>query len=315
MEKKTAITVGTEQIGLLSSQIAKLQGVTGELSTACAELRTGMMDNEAARKEADSIRTKANDAFVAEEADLKQAIEQMNDAISTLAEVGADQTLGNAAADHAKFMAKGASLVGLKATVKHALTAASAFLPPKAVRTVESFIQAPFTGSYTSQSAEILGILKNMRDTFKQNLANAVATEDAQSKVFDKLMETKKEEYDLMKAEYEDKQESLGSNDDDLSAKKTQRGDAEETKADDEEFLAKLIVMCDEKTKDYEDRKMMRANEDAAIAEAISILNSDAAFEAFGKSAAGSTGASASFLQMASRHKRVPAKEVEARGK
>merc|ERR1719160_726660 len=261
-----------------------------------------MMDNEAARNEADSIRTKANDAFVAEEADLKQAIDQMNDAISTLASVGTDQTLGNAAADHAKFMAKGSSLLGLKGSVKQALTAASAFLAPKEVRTVQSFIQAPFTGSYTSQSAEILGILKNMRDTFKQNLANAEATEDAQSKVFKSLMKTKKEEYDLMKAEYEDKQESLGSNDDDLSAKKTQKANAEDTKADDEEFLAKLIVMCDEKTKDYEDRKMMRANEEAAVAEAISILDSEEAFSTFGATTAASTGAS--FMQLSTVSKR-----------
>merc|ERR1719160_1253122 len=261
-----------------------------------------MMDNEAARNEADSIRTKANDAFVAEEADLKQAIDQMNDAISTLASVGTDQTLGNAAADHAKFMAKGSSLLGLKGSVKQALTAASAFLGPKQVRTVQSFIQAPFTGSYTSQSAEILGILKNMRDTFKQNLANAIATEEAQLTVFNKLMETKTKEYDMMKADYDERQADLGTNDDDLAAKKTTKADAESTKADDEEFLAKLLVMCEDKTKDYEDRKMMRANEEAAIAQAISILDSDEAFATFGATSAGTTGgtgAAASFMQLA----------------
>merc|ERR1719487_1418908 len=257
-----------------------------------------MMDNEAARAESDSIRTKANDAFQAEEADLTAAIEQMNNAISTLASVGADQTLGNAAADHAKFMAKGSSLLGLKGSVKQALTAASAFLPPKEVRTVESFIQAPFTGSYTSQSAEILGILKSMRDTFKQNLANAISTEGAQKTVFDKFMETKNSEYAMMKADYEERQEALGSNDDDLSAKKTTKADAESTKEDDEEFLAKLIVMCDDKTKDYEDRKLMRANEEAAIAQAISILDSEEAFSTFGATSAGTTGGT-SFMQLA----------------
>merc|ERR1719311_841801 len=111
---------------MLESQIGSLQGVTGGLSSECAQLRSSMMDNEAARAEADSIRKKANEAFVAEEADLKKAIGQMDDAISTLASVGADQTLGNAAADHAKFMAKGsASLLGLQSTIKKALTAAS----------------------------------------------------------------------------------------------------------------------------------------------------------------------------------------------
>eukprot|EP00747_Dinoflagellata_sp_TGD_P137768 gnl/TRDRNA2_/TRDRNA2_175726_c0_seq4.p1 gnl/TRDRNA2_/TRDRNA2_175726_c0~~gnl/TRDRNA2_/TRDRNA2_175726_c0_seq4.p1 ORF type:complete len:744 (+),score=285.01 gnl/TRDRNA2_/TRDRNA2_175726_c0_seq4:50-2281(+) len=311
LKKKTSITDLTKQIGRLGSQIGELQGSTGGLSAECAQLRTNMQDNEAARVEADSIRTKANAAFVAEEADLKQAIGQMDDAVSTLAAVGADQTLGNSAADHAKFMAKGASLVALSENVKHALSAASVFLEPRQTRAVESFLQAPFTGSYTSQSAEIVGILKNMRDTFKQNLANARATESAQKKAFESFMATKEEAYNLMKADYEDKQENLGANDDDLSSKKEQLANAEKQKSEDEEFLAKLLAMCAAKTKEYEDRKMMRANEQAAVAEAISILNSDAAFATFQGSAATSTGATG-LVQVKVAHKHTAAPDPRA---
>merc|ERR1719326_758486 len=102
-----------------------------------------------------------------------------------------------------------------------------------------------------------------------------------------------------MKAAYETKQEELGTNDEDLASKKSQLAEAKETKASDEEFLAKLLVMCAEKTKEYLNRKMLRANEEAAITEAISILNSDAAFDSFGKVAATSTGATG-FLQLRS---------------
>eukprot|EP00747_Dinoflagellata_sp_TGD_P137759 gnl/TRDRNA2_/TRDRNA2_175726_c0_seq31.p1 gnl/TRDRNA2_/TRDRNA2_175726_c0~~gnl/TRDRNA2_/TRDRNA2_175726_c0_seq31.p1 ORF type:complete len:743 (+),score=298.14 gnl/TRDRNA2_/TRDRNA2_175726_c0_seq31:100-2328(+) len=307
-EEKTAnIKELTKQIGILESKIEELQGSNGQLSTACAELRSGMMENEDARKEAESIRTKANEAFVAEEEDLTKAIGQMDEAIQTLADVGADQTLGNSAADHEKFMATrpGSSLSELKSTVKVALAAAKVFLAPHQKHTVESFLQAPFTGTYTSQSAEIVGILKNMRDTFKQNLANAQATESAQKKAFTKFMATKKEAYDLMKADYDDKQENLGANDDDLSAKKEQLANAEKQKAEDEEFLAKLLAMCKAKAEEYDHRKMMRANEQAAVAEAISILNSDAAFATFQGSAATSTGATG-FLQLAAVNKHTP---------
>merc|ERR1719181_2216526 len=169
-EKTESIKTLTKQIGVLGSRIEKLQGLNGELSSTCAELRTSMQDNEASREEAASVRSKAKEAFVSEEEDLTKAIEQMDDAIQSLADIGADQTLGNAAADHEKFMAKSsASLAGLKSSVKKALAAATVFLAPEKKRAVESFMQAPFTGSYTSQSAEIVGILKNMRDTFKQN--------------------------------------------------------------------------------------------------------------------------------------------------
>merc|ERR1711879_323920 len=58
------------------------------------------------------------------------------------------------------------------------------------------------------------------------------------------------------------------------------------------------------KAKGYESRKLLRANEEAAIAEAISILNSDDAFAAFGKVSATSTGATG-LLQLRSVRKHM----------
>eukprot|EP00747_Dinoflagellata_sp_TGD_P137782 gnl/TRDRNA2_/TRDRNA2_175726_c0_seq52.p1 gnl/TRDRNA2_/TRDRNA2_175726_c0~~gnl/TRDRNA2_/TRDRNA2_175726_c0_seq52.p1 ORF type:complete len:716 (+),score=283.46 gnl/TRDRNA2_/TRDRNA2_175726_c0_seq52:184-2331(+) len=313
-EKKTSISDLEKKIGLLGSNIQELKGENGKLSAECADLRTRMQDNEAAREEAQGIRDKAKEAYDAEVADLTQAIGQMDDALKTLSEVGADQTAmlvqtRKNGVDQASFRGS-TNLQKLSESTKEALTAAAALLDPRQSRQFESFLQAGGVGGdYSSQSGEIVGILKNMRDTFKQNLANARATEDAQSKAFKKFMKTKNEEYDMMKEEYEEKQENLGTNDDELSAKKTQLDDAESTKADDEEFLAKLITMCDAKAKQYEERTALRANEDAAISEAIAILNSDAAFGTFQKSSATSTGATG-FLQMSSRRHRIKAAAV-----
>jgi len=55
--------------------------------------------------------------------------------------------------------------------------------------------------------------------------------------------------------------------------------------------------MCAAKSKEYDERSMMRAQEQAAIAEAIAILNSDAAFETFGTAKA--TSKEAKFIQLA----------------
>jgi hypothetical protein len=54
---------------------------------------------------------------------------------------------------------------------------------------------------------------------------------------------------------------------------------------------------------------MLRANEDAVVAEAIAILNSDSAFEAFSKTDATSTGATG-FIQLRSRRVRVHANQL-----
>jgi len=302
-EKTEAIDKNTKLIALLESEIAKLQGSNGEASSASADLKANIASNEQKQDEATAIRKKQNKAFEAEEADLEQAIKQMNGAIETLTKVGADQTMSTGA-DNKQFMAgKKASLLSLDTSVQQALSAAEAFMDPKQYQSVTSFLQAPFTGTYTSQSGAVMGILKNMRDTFKANLANARTQEDEEQQSYDKLMDVFKEAKKDMERMYRNAQDNLGSNDNELSSKRGQLKTAEKEKANDEEFLDKLRPMCKTKAESYAERKELRAQEEAAIAEAISILNSDSAFAAFGKVDATSTGKTkASFLQTVNKH-------------
>merc|ERR1719311_422545 len=175
--------------------------------------------------------------------------------------------------------------------------------------TTASFLQAPFTGTYTSQSGQVLGIIKNMRDTFEANLADARETEKNAIAAYKKFMKIKKEAYDEMSDSYDEKQKSLGGNDGSLATKKKQLAEAKKQKASDEDFLDQLLPLCETKAKGYENRKMLRANEEAAIAEAISILNSDEAFATFGGVSATSTGKTkaASFLQVS---RQLPSSDV-----
>merc|ERR1719277_598504 len=305
--KKESIAALTEQIGMLESGIAELQGKNGVLSSESAQLQADMATNGEAQAQANKIRGEENAAYEAFKMDSEGAISQMSDAIEVLSEIGADQTLGESAADHERFM-KGAnanaSLVKLHQVVKQALLAASSFTSKKQVHLIESLLQAPFTGTYTAQAGEVVGILKDMRDTFKANLATATAAEKAAAEAHTKYMATMEAAHDEMAASYEAKQDSLSANDDSLGDKKTQLGDAKNTKAADEEFLASLLDMCTAKATDFNERNLLRKNEEAAIAEAISILNSDAAFETFGKVSATSTGAT-SFLQRIAVHRHV----------
>jgi hypothetical protein len=306
-EKTLAIAKLSKTIGLLESAIASLQSSNGELSGEVAQLKADMAENEAAREQAKTVREKAAEAYKVESADLVEAIGQMDEAIEVLTAIGADQTLGKAAADHEKFMAgkkMGPLLVTLGADVKKALTAASIFLTPKQRTQMTSFLQTPFTGTYTSQSGQIVGILKDMRATFDSNLETARATEKTAVEAYEAFMKTKEDAYKSMETTFNEKQETLSSNDEALSSKKGQLTTAESDLSDAQEFLLKLTEMCGIKAKEYEARKLERANESAAIAEAISILNSDSAFETFGTVSAtstGATGAAASFLQLGQR--------------
>jgi len=272
-------------------------------------LKTDMAGNSAAQKSATNVRTKASVAFTAEESDLKQAIGQMDEAVKVLSAIGADQTMAKSA-DHEKFMAgskvKGPLLMAVGTEVKNALAAASVFLSADQNKQVASFMQAPFTGTYSAQSGSIVGILKDMRDTFKVNLADSTATETKDKAAHDKFMTVQKEAFASMEKVYKEKQDTLASNDEALTSKKKQLQAATKDKADAEDFLEKLTDMCAKKAKEYDERTLLSANEQAAVAEAISILNSDSAFETFGTVSATSTGAvkllqkKTSFLQLGS---------------
>jgi len=175
--------------------------------------------------------------------------------------------------------------------------------------TASAFVQAPFTGTYTSQSAQVVGILKSMRDTFKANLGDARTTEKNSLEAFNKFTKVKEDAFDSMETSYNAKQKILGGNDNSLSSDKAALKTKVSEKADDEDFLAQLVALCAKKSKNYENRKLMRANEEAAVAEAVSILDSDEAFATFETTDATSSGAtsggkllqtSAAFIQMRS---------------
>merc|ERR1719440_837433 len=290
---------------MMEGKIEELRGSSGKLSSEVAQLTKGMSDNEAARSDATGIRDKENADFNLEEADMTAAIDQMDRALETLVAVGADQTAALAATGvtTSKFMgekapsAKGVQVAKLSEQMQKALKAASVFLSSKQRKTITGFIQAPFTGEYSAQSGEIVGILKNMRDTFKADLATARGAEAKSLRSHDAYTATMEAEHSTMSDAHASKQDQLGSNDADLGSAKDSLAGAEETKADDEAFLATLTEQCADKTRQYEDLKMVRANEEAAIAQAISILNSDAAFESFGATSAASSGATG-FIQL-----------------
>jgi len=285
-EKTDEIKTRTKDIGLLESKVEELKGSNGELSSECAKLAADIDANELVRAGAEKQRGKEEKAYKAERADMEAAIKMMNQAIKTLAEVGADQDLGDAAKDHEKFMAgykkkkKKGKLLRLGASVKEALSAAAAFLPFEHQQTITSFLQAP---SYSAQSGEVVGILKDMRDTFKSNLASAILAEKKKELTYARFMLAKIAAYKDLKKMLKEKKAEGGDNDDELASAKEKLAEAKKIKGVCEDFLDELLPMCAAKAKEYNTRNMLRANEDAAVSEAVAILDRDSSFNLFGK--------------------------------
>lgn len=272
-----------KEIGLLESKIEELLASTGSLSDEVTKLKQDMAANKAAQTEATNLRDTENREFMAKKGDLEFAIEQMKDAIDVLSDVGADQTQ-NTAADHTYYMAGHSSgFTELKTVVRRALVAASAFTSQRQAASVDAFLQAPFTGSYSAQSGEVVGILKDMRDTFKANRDAAMAAESEALKVYNKFMDHMKQAWEDMSDESREKQRTLAGNDGDLASKRLQLGTAQEDLSSAEVFLSTLLQECSAKKKQYNNRVDLRKKEEVALTEAIAILNSDSAFGTFGK--------------------------------
>jgi hypothetical protein len=305
--KKTAIETTSEDIERMDALIADKSAVNTAYSSEAAKLEADMASNQKAQGEATTTRGKEEEAFEKEEEDLVKGIEQLDKGIDILAAVGADQTvsgdsdsellMAKDATESAKamFMSKKSVVKKLDDNLKEALRAASVFLDDKQRGMMSSFLQAP-TGNYNAQSGEIVGVLKNMNDTFTANLANARQVESKAIFDYNAMMKVLTEEYDEMSDLFEKRKKEIGETAELISTTSSEMNTAKERLADDEDFLASLTERCATKKAQFEKRNMLRSQEEAAIAEAIAILNSDAAFETFGTVSATSTGAT-SFVQ------------------
>merc|ERR1740122_134508 len=146
---------------------------------------------------------------------------------------------------------------------------------------------------YAPQSGQIVGILKQMKDTMEKNLAEVIAEEEEAIKTFDALMAAKKKEVDANTAALESKLERVGQTGLDIVEMKEDLDDTKKALAEDKKFLAELEKGCATKQGEWDERCKVRADELLALADTIKILNDDDALDLFKK-----TLPSASFLQM-----------------
>merc|ERR1719171_2370206 len=142
--------------------------------------------------------------------------------------------------------------------------------------------QNPF-GDYSSQSGEIVGILKAMKDEMDKDLGGAVSAEEEAAKGFGELAAAKKAQIAAAGEAIESKTKRSG----ELAVSVvTTADDIEDTTAelnDTQAFLSNLASQCATKKKEWDERSKIRAEEVAAISEAIKILNDDDALDLFKK--------------------------------
>merc|ERR1719217_811573 len=146
-----------------------------------------------------------------------------------------------------------------------------------------AFLEQKTGGDYAPASGQILGIMKQMLEEMEKSSAEADADEAKAAAGVADLSSSKTKEISVATAAIETKTVRTGELA--VSTVQTQNAldDAEEELADAQKFLATLKVQCVEKTKEFQARSALRAEEVAAISEAIAILNDDDALDVFKK--------------------------------
>jgi len=157
-----------------------------------------------------------------------------------------------------------------------------------------SFLSQSTSGGngYAPASGEIVGILKQMKDTMEKDLAELKAQEASAVQDFEGMKAAKEKEIGAATQAIEEKTKRTGEVAVEIVNLKEDLEDTKEDLAKDSKFLADLEKNCEVKKKEWEEIKKMRKEELIAIADTIKILNDDDALELFKKTA------SASLLQV-----------------
>merc|ERR1719424_849340 len=161
-----------------------------------------------------------------------------------------------------------------------------------------AMVQSPHKGTYQTQSGAIQGILADMYDSFRRDLASAIDEEGEKASDFAKLDATNKADLALLKKSLNTKELGEGNDVKDLATEQKKREETQAQMDADEAFFETTKEACKAKADEWAERSRLRTEELSGMNEAIDILTSDEASATFAT-------ADSTFIQMSSKRTRT----------
>jgi len=234
------------------------------------ELKAAQADRVAAKAataEATAIREKEAAAYAAEKAAADKDISAIVKAVAALEKGMAGAFLQTDAAQVLKDM----------------VSSKKDLLMDDDRQDLMAFLSNSQATGYAPQSGQIVGILKTMGDEMAAGLAEATKAEEAAIANYEKLMAAKKKEVIALTKEIETKLTRIGDLGVEIAEMKNNLGDTQEALIQDKKFFANLEDNCEKKKKEWDVIVKTRAEELAALADTIKVLNDDDALDLFKK--------------------------------
>merc|ERR1719326_721605 len=305
-EKTKAIEAGEAKISDLKASMGEFAAKIEELREGLAQTKEKLRQDQKALDTATAIRMKEVKEFQGEETDLLGSIQSIKQALVVLKKHNPSFTQLRVVAKNLEAMKTMQLAKDVLSRDKMAVL--KAFLQ-ETQESQSSLRRIPGFQSYTPQSGQIFGILKQMQEEFEASLSDAQKEEQKAKEDFASLKAAKEDELDAGRKQ----QAQLEQDDADFREKNAQAyeefTDTQEQLKIDQTFLRNLEKKCSVSDAEFEKRMKDRITEIQAVDETIAILNDDSAFENFDKTVS-------SFVQLSSqrsqalRNRKVRAAEV-----
>mmetsp|Transcript_123784 Transcript_123784/g.201150 ORF Transcript_123784/g.201150 Transcript_123784/m.201150 type:complete len:726 (-) Transcript_123784:38-2215(-) len=270
--KAANIETGLDDMRALSQEILSLKGLVATRKAEIAELASQIADTEAAMDEATNLRSKENSAFMAESAEMKDALSALQSAVTVLVKA----TLPGASS----FVQQEAQAQS-RTAVRAVLSALPSRVDLSADRVSMLSTFAGAGGGYAPQSATIQGILSDMYTTFAADLESSTALEAKRNKEYEMEMSIKAATKKDLEEEKARKEAELAEAESNLADASAEYDDTFGQKEADIKFFDETKKACTTKFEEWSLRKELRAEEVAGIEKAIEILTADEARDTF----------------------------------
>jgi len=297
-EKTKAIDEAQARIADLDASHGEFFAKMGELTASLATTKAKLIEDQHALSTATALRMKENQEFHGEETDMLATIQSIKQALVVLSKHNPEFAQLRTVARSLQALK---SLQLAKDTLGHEKMAAlSAFLAESeesASSTKQGLRRAPFD-AYSPQSGVVFGILKQLKEEFEGNLSQSQKAEAQAVEDFEGLKAAKEEELAAGTKQRMQLEQDLAEFGEKLAAAWQEMEDLKAQVKIDQEFLRNLVKRCAETDKEYEERTASRLQEIQAVDDTIAFLNSDRAFNNFGKTVNVGPSGYSSFLSL-----------------
>jgi len=297
--KADAIAQGREDIKLFGTKVLELKAEVARLGKVIKDKKKDLADEERSLAQATALRKKNNEAFLALKAEMEHAIEGLDKAIKVLA--GAGTTAKQVLLQSPEFVSLYSTItqvISMDSIKKRDLQLAQELVgkfgtpPPMAAD--------DGSGTYSPQSATIIGILKNMHENFVADLKEATEQEANQLAAFQAKAEASRTLIKELQETIETKTAEKAETESQQADTNQRLLDADNQMHEDVKFFDNTKEACTEKADAWSKRQSSRQYERQGVQKALTILKDKRAL--FDKSIKAGQETVSSFLQIHHSH-------------